>query len=93
MLDLECVHRIVRILEGDGPIKERLFSAASRFWAALFEADDWPALFEARGEDLLARLLEDGSIRQTVDRMAETTARETAELLLQFVREFETFLP
>lgn len=93
MMERDAVRRIIGILEGDGAIKERLFAAASLFWSATFEVGSWPTPCQARLEELLARLLENGPIRQTVNQMSETTAQETAMLLLRFVRESETLFP
>jgi hypothetical protein len=83
------MRKVISILEGDGPIKERLAWAANVFWTAMIDANAWPAPLRAQAEPLVARLLQDGLIRETISRMDELEARETADLLLKFAREFQ----
>lgn len=83
------MRKVISILESDGPIKDRLAWAANVFWTALIDAEAWPEPLRAQAEPLVARLLQDGLIRETIRRMDEQEVQETADLLLRFAREFQ----
>lgn len=83
MAALEHIIQAARILKAQaGSPKQTLLAACLEFWKSLFDTDEWPVSLLERAERLADRLLADGSIATTIERMNAITVDEVAEEIL-----------
>ncbi|HEX6986887.1 MAG TPA: hypothetical protein VF170_16035, partial [Planctomycetaceae bacterium] len=67
---------------GDGIDRERLRTAAHRFWSAECQCDSWPPELRAIAESLTAKIFRHGPIDLAVERMSDEAAAEIKRDLL-----------
>jgi hypothetical protein len=73
----------------DEKLRARLTEAGKVFWSATFHYDDWPESLRRRADRILARILADGPVKETIGRMDLQEAKETAREILEFIVDFE----
>lgn len=80
MAALEHIIQAARILKAQaGSPKQTLLAACREFWKSLVATDEWTDDLLERAERLADKLLAEGSIRTTIERMDTITSAEVAE--------------
>lgn len=75
----------------DGNVRDRLRTAAYRFWSAALHVESWPEHLRARAEALSVKIFRHGKIDESVGRMGDKTAAEVSQEMLGICDDAEQF--
>jgi hypothetical protein len=87
---INYLQRAEASLRREGLTREALLEAGHAFWSAMFYLEQWPDDLHPPAVRLQERLLADGRIRDTVERMEKHAVRDVCEELLAFVAAAES---
>ena len=85
-------HGAEALCDGEGPLRERLLTAATAFWGAYFFYDRWPAVLKLPADELVQKLLSRGRIADTVASITDDAVPQLSSRLLEFFEMAERVL-
>lgn len=93
MEQLEAIRNAAQLMAvRPSTASDRLLQAGDVFWSAMYATSEWPPGLHERIAELAGRLMADGSVEATLDRLDESGLEELAGEILKLAGQIDDHL-